>query len=1054
MSINKILNNKNPTSSESTHDLAIYLSDKQIDIIRSDEKLGGKLIAEKLSKLRDEVWGKKNSVPHISFSQKNKESIFDSILQGLDDTQKSQLVSAYAKMGYLYEVAALSSRNNHLENLRSENKKTPPGGGEDFVNLAQNKNKPTGELVENLSQPVFEVIMTAHPTNVNSLESMKVQREVAIALENKNDGQLTEKIRKYLETSIPPLDSKGNTRTLTARDETENMLYSLSNIYEDLPRVYKNYDRALSNHANKKNDSYNPEDLNLQIRLGSWGSGGDKDGNKNVTAETTLEAIALHTKTALENYKKDLEKIPALAEWKESFEQKLSSLNPLLEQISELRQDAKEVRAENKPDITAKDLSDRFDRLSQNLMKLRNDLDVKKFEDAVLAQVKTGDNKEESLNLLRRFRVFGFNFGKIEYRETAKEYNRVVEAIVPDYKGTPEEKVEFLTNLLISSQKNPADYLKEKIGEIIENGAGKAYDDKNSAPIAYHTIKRMQLARDFSDIIKDNVLAECGKLEFKDKNRLPTDIETTHQGVSNILEAQFLQRAVEYNGRRATLGIIPLFEETSTMANVDKIMREAYQNSAYKEQLKLLQQDDSQPTQQIMIAHSDNARRSGSMAARAYIHDAHKKLRALGEEMGINTQFYEGGSITDIYRNGVLAISKSVNSFRSHLFAKHTFQGGDLLAYFNHPASTERLFDRSFGHQAKYLEKNNDGKWSVIKDTASNQVVDDIAIAAMKRTYNDYIKHDFRNEKMGELLEKLDYSGYLAASNISSRATGRDDKNMPSSPKKLAFKQGSSTQMGAASFVNIETARTIGYSMSQQVAAILPAFLGAEKLGEYLKEEIEKKHKELATKDKSNLSDSEKEFLSELKIENGKNLEPKQLNFIYKKSPAFHNGHELLRASYMLTNLDKTEKIIRSHMSYAGDDKEAINTKMQNDSYWRRIKNTYKKVAKPAYEAITGMPYGQNQEDLPHTHDHMNDKTIIKVGGDTYNDKLGYFDFILNFREKNPQLFNKENITNDDKSMVTARNIAASSQSVLNGRWLEFSDPTWRIVKDSNAIRI
>ncbi len=1020
-----------PVISPDTHRLAIYLSNKQIEIIRNNNDLGGEKVAEKLQGLRDLAWGR-------NFPNKNKEGFFDAIMTELDKKQQEQLLSAYAKMGYLYEIAALSARDNYLDSVRNKKPRQlhdtgniTPGGGEEFIALE--KNKSTKELVEQLNQPVFEVTMTAHPTNVNSLKSMKAQRAIAIALENQDETQIKKAIEDYLKTSIPPLDKNGALKNLSVRDETENMLYSMGNIYEDLPRVYKNYDKALSEHAQKSEnkDGYDPTSLNLQVRLGSWGSGGDKDGNKNVTAETTLEAIAMHTKTALEHYKNDLEEIPALSAWKKQFESKLSDLKPLLKDIGDLREDAKKSAGGN-DSVKAQELSDRFDDLSKKLADLRKDLNPEKFETDLLAQAENGKNKTEALNLLRRFRVFGFSFGKIEYRETAMEYNRVVEALVPDYKGTPEQRADFLTGLLTSNHKTPSDLLKEKMPEIIAQGAGKEYSSDNVMPIAYHTIKRMQLARDFGDMIKDNVLAECGKIEFpKDKKREPTPQETTSQGLANILEAQFLQRAVEEKGKRAILGIIPLFEETSTMSNVDKIMGAAYENPAHKEQLKLLQGSTAKPTQQIMIAHSDNARRSGSMAARAYIHEAHKKLRALGGKKGINTQFYEGGSITDIYRNGVLPVSKTVNFFETHLFAKQTFQGGDLLAYFNHPASTERIFDRSFGHQARYIEKK-DGNWIVTKDVGRNNVIDDIAIEAMKETYNDYTKYDFQNDKMGRILHLLDYNGYLLASNLSSRATGRDDKT--------AVKKASS-QIGAAmsveDFVKIDKARTIGWSQSQQVAGILPAFLGAEKLEEYLTTGIKNKLNDLHGKKQT--TKEEQEFLQMFsKLEGGK-LSPKQLHFIYEKSPAYHNAQELLRPAYMLTDLDKAEKIIQEKLS-------------QNDikEYWQRIKETYKQVAKLTYQTITQTPYINGTDNVTSVRAKMNGKDIMKVESTTHHDKLGYMDFLLHYRTKHPEIFNKNALEQDDDLLTKSRDIASAFQSTLGGRWLAFSDPTCRKHREEN----
>ena len=115
--------------------------------------------------------------------------------------------------------------------------------------------------------------------------------------------------------------------------------------------------------------------------------------------------------------------------------------------------------------------------------------------------------------MVRKFKWFKFYFAKIEYRETAEEYCKVVTYFISNYNTlTPSEKVETLTNLLSKNQL-PA-YFLEKVKEVIKAGAKKPLSDKSDdQAITYHTLKRMELARDHSDFIKDNVLAECGALD-------------------------------------------------------------------------------------------------------------------------------------------------------------------------------------------------------------------------------------------------------------------------------------------------------------------------------------------------------------------------------------------------------------------------------------------------------------------------------------------------------------------------------------------------------------
>jgi len=1044
--------------SEDSMKIALELSDMQLIAMNTPEE---REVSYKLKEVRDAMWGdsRKNLKP---MSDAKKKDVLENTIKKLQDPkQKALFLESYAKMGYLYEIGSITARENYLENMRNDPDKTPPGGVQEFVK--NNQDKSVSELAEHLSTPVFEVVMTAHPTNVNSLDSIKLQREIAKAIKKGDEKEIMDAVEKYQHTQIlHQVDGKDT--NLSVRDETKNILYFMGNIYEDLPKVYEHYDDVLNKQAEKNGEKYNKLDLNLQTRLASWGSSGDKDGNAKITAETTLEAIALHTKEALTRYSEDLAKIPEMNGWKEKFDEKLKALdekNPdsLLGRISKLCDTAKA-----KTD-TPENLSKRFDALSDELTELRKDLDSKKFAEDLTEVTKKDDQVgQDALSLLRRFKVFGFVFGTIEYRETAEEYTRVVGEIlkerIPNYeKLPPEEKAKQLTEILGEENNTASTLLKQKIEGIVQNGAAREYDKNDPLPITYHTIKRMELARDFPDILQNNVLAECGKIELKGENgehKEPTKEQASAQGVANFLEAQFLQRSVEKDGKRALMGIVPLFEERDTMMYVSDIMEAAYKNPEHKKQMEEVSKRDGKPlTQQVQIAHSDNSRRSGVQAARGYIHDAHKKLRALGDraDIKVHTEFYEGGSISDAYRNGVRAISANVNSFQTHDFAKFTFQGGDLLNYFNNPYSTERIFDRSIGHQAGHLFKNGSYHVDKLDDDkrVPNDVVDDVAIAAMKLTYSDYEKKDFVKENMAKLMTLLDYEGWNAVANAGSRAPSRGGSTEEKKDK-IAFGKVKEIGIGAIDSVGIDKIRTIGYSMTQQVGALLPTMIGADKLETYLNDEVKNKCEQIEVKSESDRTADEKEFLQKLKIEEGNKLSPKQIKFIYEKSPTFRDGQDKASAGIAISDLDATEKLLKKHVKNYLLNKTDIseaekpqaeqiaNDAVDNFDYWDRVKKTYKDAASLTYQAVTGNPMNNNNYDNAQISSMM--KKALPNMKDDFTNKLGYRDFLLSIRAANDNMFDKGKQNEDPANFHYDRLWAAAIQAVTHGRWLGASDPT------------
>lgn len=1025
--------------SSNTLTISHELSKRQLKIIRDNNDLGGAIIADKLESLRNAVWGdarsKKPAPEHM------QKQVFDNAIEGLDNTQKEQLISSYARMGHLYEIASLSARSNYLKSVKNSPDKTIPGGVAELISdiSKTGSHTPVEDIVERLNQPVFEVVMTAHPTNVNSLDSMKAQREINKALENGDQKALSEALTLYQKTpllhQIIGKDGKKTDGNLTVHDEIQNSLYFLGNIYEDLPQTYQNYDDAISKKYG--GEKYDAITLNLKMKFGSWGSSGDKDGNKNVNAETTLEAIALHTQAILTRYSKELGEInsPELNPWKDKFDAALTKLEKLTPRLKELSEDAAKIRTSaEKPTINS--LNDDFHKFSENLAAIRNELDPeKKFEKAL---EKNAKEKPEALNLLRRFRTFGFNFSKIEYRETAKEYDRVVGEVIGKVKIdgaeiafkdlTPQQKVETLTRILQEDGNKPASLFNEKKGNIIKNGADKPYSDTDVRPIAYHTFKRVALARDFGDIIRDNVLAECGQLEKE-----PTKERTTAQGVANILEAQFLQRAVEKNGKRAVMGIVPLFEEPDTMKYIDKIMGSVYENEAYKKQLDIVLKEKGTENlvQQVMIAHSDNARRSGLQAARAYIHDAHHKMEALnanrkaeGKE-NIQTQFFEGGSISDAYRNGVRAISASVNAFNLHNFAKFTFQGGDLLNYFNHPDSTARLIDRQISHQAKSLQKNDDRKWVPTKNRQENghtpnPAIDEVAVQALKDTLQNYQTKNFTEDTMGVLLAALDYKKVIQDSNAGSRAGERG-----------ASFSNAKSEIGVTIIpVPIKDVRTIGFSKTWQGSGIVPSWVGGKSLEANLLKAVQHKIQEISVKSDKNRTFDEKDFIKNLAVTNDA-LSADQIHYIYQKSPTFRDAQDRSAFALALTDMDAATAIAEKKLR--GNDTTSENGR----SYLERVQRTYKAASRLSHAALSGKPLNNdNYDNKQINHEMVFNLPLLKY--DIIN-KTNYRSPLLYWKINNPDLFNEPHM---------GRIAQSAKDTVEHGRWLGASDFTYAVQKN------
>ena len=1100
-------------NSRSQMAVTFVLTDMLIDAVRDTKKAKDDTadyaqVADTLEKLREVVWRKKwRNTSHTAAGQeetlidlpalddKAKEAAFNEVIARLGGNKASErvLFEAYARMGELYEVGGLTARENIYKKLPAG---APVSGGiQEFLD-DQAKSDDLDTVLKKLSYPVFAPVLTMHPTNIQGLEPQRALRKIGNIIHGKTteDVSIYGKTTEDVSTKIAELKSAiseyqktpilhnvdGKEDNLSVRDETKNVLNYLGNIYDDVPGIYRGFDNALS----KKFTNYKPLELKLNADISSWGSAGDKDGNDNVTAEKTLEAMVRHTKEIVTRYQAEISQIDAMeqTDWPDKFRRAIDgtksypSLNELLEKAEKLTDETDNKRKNNEP--ISEETKAKFNEISKQLQTLRKDLRADQFERDLKTVYNSNpkDNGHKIVDLIRKVSWFGFGFGKIEYRETAEEHVKIFDKLIDGYSDlTPQERVAKLTDYL---QNGITPEMQRAVADILKKGADKSLGDeritKDSDAIAYHTLKRMELARDHPDLIKNIVLAECGALDPEKypepvkfqmhgegehalveenpnyaKEKREWDQKVSEQGVANILEAQLLQKLVsnEKDGN-AILGVVPLFEDPSTITNVGPIMDLAYKNPAYQEHLEVLKgrNNGEEVTQQVQIAHSDNRRRAGSLAGTAFIHEAHKEIRAASEANGIKIQFFEGGSLADPFRNGVRAISAQVNAYGLQDYAKFTFQGRDLQNYFTHPGSIERLFSRHFVHSASRLVVS-DGKLTVDHsgERAPNTIMDEIAIEALKRTKEDYAKEDFSKDAMGSLFAALGqgFDREAKAANRGSRAGMRG--------------RSVTAHVGAVIGVAVDKLRTIPFSMMPQQNRLTLSWAGGQKLEKYLMEEINKRivaieyggdtackkamsYGEPGVRAKKELGEFNREF-GPFKADvedNAGRIPPKYIKLLYEKSPTFRDAMDKSAFAVARTDMVAVSEGVEQNLAKSGYEKIRDNV---TKYLTKTLQPTFESMGNLVYEAITGkalssvgnqpLKYARYSDDLSGpkktwaaAQARMTEALGEKTLGKEIDRKNNYQDFIVHAKDR----------LGDDDSVLAV--LLAGGLTASHSRWL------------------
>jgi len=163
-------------------------------------------------------------------------------------------------------------------------------------------------LFHELSTQNVEIVLTAHPTQVNRRTLVYKHNRIAKLLEEKDRTDLTEFEKgQVIEDLIREITALWQTDEIRRRkptpiDEAKGGLHIIEqSLWTALPKVLRKFSQALKKLTGK--------DLPISatpITFGSW-MGGDRDGNPNVTADVTKQVIFLSRWIAADLYLKEIE---------------------------------------------------------------------------------------------------------------------------------------------------------------------------------------------------------------------------------------------------------------------------------------------------------------------------------------------------------------------------------------------------------------------------------------------------------------------------------------------------------------------------------------------------------------------------------------------------------------------------------------------------------------------------------------------------------------------------------------------------------------------------
>ena len=542
-----------------------------------------------------------------------------------------------------------------------------------------------------LNRLAYIPVITAHPTESKRRTIMEALRRIFVTSERLDDPRVgpseREEIIELLKNQVQVLWKTDEVRVNrpTVADEIKNGLYYFQeSLFKAVPTMYRYLEKAIKKTYATADDSEEPPvHVPSFLHFGSW-IGGDRDGNPNVTPETTILALRLQTRAVL------LEYIGRIIHLSRGLTHSVLLCQPSAEFMDSLKRDDQlalnilqdtPLRFINEP--YRRKLYMMRHRLECNLIAVKARLDNKEIlplasrygseqeflDDLYVthaslishgdAAIANGDLKD----LIRLVETFGFFLCHLDLRQESSRHTRACselfakQAAPIDYEALSEkERMQMLTQALNQVELAP-----------IDASVNPGVDSSTLTPETKETLEVFAVMAAMRHEISARAFG-CYVISM------------TH-AASHVMEVMWLAHQCGLAGYKDSqwfcdIRISPLFETINDLAHVEQVLTELLDNPIYAELLKA-----SGNYQEVMLGYSDSCKDGGILASSWYLYEAQKKIIAITSERGIACRLFHGRGGT-AGRGGGPTHESILAQPSSTVFGQIKFtEQGEMLSY-------------------------------------------------------------------------------------------------------------------------------------------------------------------------------------------------------------------------------------------------------------------------------------------------------------------------------------------------------------------------------------
>ena len=497
------------------------------------------------------------------------------------------------------------------------------------------------ELQDLFEEVRYMPVFTAHPTESKRRSIMLQMRRIFETIDALDAPPTAIDYREIhtrrLRTNIQTLwktDEVRPSRPDVRHEIRMGMHHFKGALFDAIPVVYRRLEGAIQR-AYHDHPDFHGVDVPAMIRFGSW-IGGDRDGNPNVTADITREAILTQQQTILQAYIRRVATLVGVLTHSQDF------CTPSPAFLASLRADDT-YRANIDADWPARFPEEPYRRKLYIIgLRLRQTerrciarlegrvddgdtdgyanegeflRDLELIRDSLISHGDGDAANADLLDLIRLVRSFGFYLARLDIRQESAVHTEAVADILAylgiegNYEALDEaQRLDLLGRLIESPPELPTrDALGDMTREVLA---------------VFDVVDEMQR------VISPRVIGRYV-------------ISMAHRA-SDVLNVMFLATLTGLAGRQGEqfvchIGVSPLFETIHDLDHIEPVISELLDHTVYQ---RLLQKHGS--LQEVMLGYSDSAKDGGIVASAWLLYRAQRKVIALGKARGVRIRLFHG----------------------------------------------------------------------------------------------------------------------------------------------------------------------------------------------------------------------------------------------------------------------------------------------------------------------------------------------------------------------------------------------------------------------------